>query len=149
MRKTTRYLAIIVFVLVILFLGLALVKQNYFVVLKNKNNVTTTLEKKSETAKEQPAQIKISIKVDKLILQPTVSSGTSLYDALMNEKNSNNLILNGKTSPGLGFFVTKIGDLKSTDKKFIVYYINGESATVGISSYFPKDGDVIEWKYAE
>lgn len=145
MRKTTRYLVLIVFVLGVIFLGLWFLQQSDFN--KPKNNAPIFLENKINDNK--PEQIKISIIVGKLKLTPTVLSGTSLYDVLMSEKNNGNLVLVGKESPGLGFFVTEIGDLKSTDKKFVVYDINGQSATVGISSYYPKDGDVIEWKYTE
>jgi hypothetical protein len=27
-----------------------------------------------------------------------------------------------------------------------MYYINGKEAEIGISSYIPKNGDMIEWK---
>lgn len=149
MRKTSSYVGIGVLFLVVLLSGFLILRQNYFVDQAGKNNTTVVVEKKSEPAKDQVAPVKISIIIDKLVLNPTVSSGTSLYDILINEKNNSNLNLVGKTSPGLGFFVTEIGSLKSTDTKYIVYYINGESAMVGISSYFPKDGDVIEWKYTD
>jgi len=28
----------------------------------------------------------------------------------------------------------------------LLYYINGKEASVGVSTYKPKNGDIIEWK---
>lgn len=73
-------------------------------------------------------------------------SGTSLYEALTAARQNGQISLSGKNYPGLGFFVTQINSLQSGNGKYLFYYINSEEASVGVSSYKPKDGDVIEWK---
>lgn len=75
-----------------------------------------------------------------------VSPNTIFYDALMQAKNSGMIMFSGKNYTGLGFFVTEIGTLRAGGGKNLLYYVNGKEATVGVSSYTLKDGDVIEWK---
>lgn len=75
-----------------------------------------------------------------------VAPNTLFYDALVQEKNTGKIALSGKNYPGLGFFVTDIGSLHAGSGKSLLYYINGKEATVGVSSYTLKDGDIIEWK---
>ena len=74
------------------------------------------------------------------------SSNALLYDVLVQEKNAGKIIFSGKNYPGLGFFVTDIDSLHSGNGKDLLYYINGKEASVGISTYILKDGDIIEWK---
>ena len=71
---------------------------------------------------------------------------TIFYDALVQGKNENKISFSGKNYPGLGFFVTDIGTLHAGSGKHLLYYINGKEATVGVSSYTLKDGNIIEWK---
>ena len=75
-----------------------------------------------------------------------ISAGTSLYDALTEVRKENKIEFSGRDYPGLGFFVTDIGTLHAGDGKYLFYYINGKEASVGVSSYKLKDGDIIEWK---
>lgn len=74
------------------------------------------------------------------------SPGTLLYDALVEGKNMGAISFIGKNYPSLGFFVTDIGPLHSGEGKDLLYYVNGKEATVGVSGYILKNGDVIEWK---
>lgn len=74
------------------------------------------------------------------------ASNTTFYDALVQAKGAGQIDFAGKNYPGLGFFVTDIGTLRAIDGKSLLYYINGKQASVGVSSYTLKDGDIIEWK---
>ena len=76
----------------------------------------------------------------------SVRTRTSLYDALLLAKENKQIIFSGKNYPVLGFFVTDIGSLHTGDGKNLIYYINNKEANVGVSSYLPKDGDIILWK---
>ena len=71
---------------------------------------------------------------------------TIFYDALIQARDANKITFSGKNYPGLGFFVTDIGTLHAGSRKYLIYYINGKEATVGVSAYTLKKGDVIEWK---
>ncbi|KKR79488.1 MAG: hypothetical protein UU24_C0007G0015 [Candidatus Nomurabacteria bacterium GW2011_GWA2_40_9] len=74
-----------------------------------------------------------------------IITGQTLYEVLQMEENKD-IIFYGKNYSGLGFFVTDIGTLHSGDGKYLFYYINSKEASVGVSSYLLKDGDIIEWE---
>ncbi|MBI3305996.1 DUF4430 domain-containing protein [Candidatus Nomurabacteria bacterium] len=74
------------------------------------------------------------------------SPNTLFYDALIQAQNKGQMSFSGKNYPGLGFFVTEIGTLRAGNGKNLLYYINEKEASVGVSSYTLKDGDIIEWK---
>lgn len=75
-----------------------------------------------------------------------LQAGMSLYDALVLAKENKDIVFSGKNYSGLGFFMTDIGSLHSGNGKNLFYYINNQEASVGVSSYLLKDGDIIEWK---
>ena len=105
---------------------------------KEENSIATPLIHK------EGAQATISAGNTKINL--SFLKNASLYDVLTKAKNNNKINFNGKNYPGLGFFVTDIGTLHSGSGKDLLYYINDKEASVGVSSYILKDGDVIEWK---
>ena len=76
----------------------------------------------------------------------TFHAGETLYEAMIEAKNVGTLSFSGKEYPGLGFFVTSIGSLTEGNGKNLMYFINGKEASVGISTYVPKNGDTIIWK---
>ena len=69
-----------------------------------------------------------------------------LYDSLVAAQKSGLITFTGREYSGLGFFVTDIGTLHGGDGKNLLYYINGKEASVGVSTYIPKNGDVVEWR---
>ncbi len=75
-----------------------------------------------------------------------VAPNTIFYNALLQAKNHGQIEFYGKNYPGLGFFIKEIGTLRAGDGKYLLYYINGKEAQVGVSSYTLQDGDIIEWK---
>lgn len=79
-------------------------------------------------------------------VQLIINPNQTLYQILNDKKNINKISFSGKNYSGLGFFITDIGDLHSGNGKNLFYYINGKEASVGISSYIPKEGDVVLWK---
>jgi len=95
---------------------------------------------------EEKSTISTTIIIDKETLHLSSIEGKSLYNILLNEKEKNNFSFSGKEYASMGFFTTDIGTLHSTKDHYLMYYINGKEAQVGISSYIPKNGDVIEWK---
>ena len=111
--------------------------------IKTINSVT---EKKENTknipVNTQSATILIGDTTNHLSFAPN----TVFYDALMQAKNADKIEFSGRNYLGLGFFVTDIGTLHSGNGKSLIYYINGKEATVGVSSYILKNGDIIEWK---
>ena len=98
------------------------------------------------TTKAQEAKISISMAVGDKIIPLFIRAGTSLYDAVSSARDNGQIVFSGKSYPMLGFFVNDIGSLHNGNGKYLFYYINGKEASVGVSSYIPKDGDVVEWK---
>lgn len=74
------------------------------------------------------------------------TQGETLYQILDENKKSDIIELNGTMYPSLGFFVTDIDGLRAGDGLNLIYYINNKEATVGVSSYLPNNGDIINWK---
>jgi len=56
-----------------------------------------------------------------------------------------------KEYTGMGYFVTSINGIENNPKEnqYWIYFINEESAKMGISQYVIKKGDVIQWKFEE
>ena len=79
-------------------------------------------------------------------IQLQFNPGTIFYDALAQAQNQGQIEFKGKNYSSLGFFVTDIGTLHSGDEGYLLYYVNGKKATVGVSTYTLKNGDIIEWK---
>lgn len=73
------------------------------------------------------------------------TEGQTLYDALVKAQAAG-LTLELKEYPGMGYFVAKIGSLIPTAEKYLMYSINGEEASEGISSYILKENDVVKWE---
>ena len=71
------------------------------------------------------------------------------YHALNLLSTEKKLLVEFKTFAGLGAMVQSIDGLANdaAANKFWIYYVNGQSAQVGISSYVIKPNDLIEWKY--
>ena len=78
-----------------------------------------------------------------------IATDTTVLDLMNQLQSENQITFSGKDYPGMGMFVEEINGIKnnSQDNKYWIYYINGQSAQVGISNYTIKPNDVIEWKY--
>ena len=88
----------------------------------------------------------ITIKIgNRSVLLPT-QTNASLYDILVAGQKTGQIHFTGKNYSSMGFFISSIENLHEGDGKYLIYYVNGIEASVGISSYLPKIDDVIEWK---
>lgn len=121
------------------------------------NNLRPEDRAASTTNNTNPPPLKDTAISPKNSVQATVLAGnttislaipenTTFYNALIQAKSEGKIDFEGKNYPGIGFFVTDIGTLHSGDGLDLLYYVNGKEATVGVSSYILKNGDVIEWK---
>lgn len=89
-----------------------------------------------------------------LIIQPSdykdiIAATSTVYDVMDKLQSQGKFSFKTKEFAGLGYFVEEINGVKQDTKagKYWIYYINGESAKVGISNYILKPNDIIEWKY--
>lgn len=74
-----------------------------------------------------------------------VTSTSTVYELMKNSQ----INFKTKTFPGMGEFVEEINGLKNDTQagKYWIYYVNGESAKLGISTQIVKPNDIITWKY--
>lgn len=100
----------------------------------------------STSTSDQAVFAKARITIAGEDLEVVITDNMSVYDAMNLLKKESKITFEGKNYPGLGFFVTKINSLESGDGKNLMYDINGVEASVGISTYEIKEGDIIEWK---
>lgn len=127
------------------------------------NQIEQNTEEKNEETKTQLAKIvatstllktensdlsvkKITFKIDDREIEASIDDNSTVLDLMNSLMKENKLVFDGKNYPGLGFFVTEINGLKSGDGKNLMYDINGKEASLGVSSYVVKEGDIIEWK---
>jgi len=110
------------------------------------SEVITPVEGKGIVFEESYPAISAALKVGDVVFNLATRDGATLYDVMENERRAGTLSFSGREYPGLGFFVTEIGSFREGNGKYLVYYVNGEQASVGISSYVVREGDVIEWR---
>ena len=74
---------------------------------------------------------------------------STAYDAMQKLIAEKTITATMKKFSGLGYFVEEINGLKNDNQtgQYWIYYLNGQSAKVGISSYTLKNNDLITWKY--
>ncbi|MFH1280414.1 MAG: DUF5667 domain-containing protein [Candidatus Beckwithbacteria bacterium] len=92
--------------------------------------------------------VNVTIKIDdgEAIVEFTDSESKTALELLNKGAEANDIEVIIKEYD-FGSLVTAIGDKENSVEKAWIYYVNGESATVGADQYELKDGDVIEWKY--
>ena len=47
----------------------------------------------------------------------------------------------------IGIFVTAIDDVKNSENKYWMFYVDGKLASLGADQYKTKDGEKIQWRY--
>ena len=105
-----------------------------------------TISKSIKVEEEGTTSSKALLKIENTELEISISEKTSVYDVMKTLAAEGKISFKGKEYLGLGFFVTQVGSLVSGEGKNLMYYINDKEASVGVSSYIIKEGDIIEWK---
>ncbi len=80
----------------------------------------------------------------------SVSSAASAFDVLKAASQVQNCYkFRYKNYSGLGAYITSICGVQQNheERMYWMFYVNGKKASVGVSSFFPKAGDVITMKY--
>ncbi|TAN33391.1 DUF4430 domain-containing protein [Patescibacteria group bacterium] len=78
----------------------------------------------------------------------SVPAGATVYDAMKQLADEKKIFFSGKEYAGMGFFAEEINGLQNGDGgKYWIYYVNGQQAKVGVSSYLIKSSDIISWVY--
>lgn len=110
-------------------------------------NPSSTTTKNDDINKVNTINISVEINGQKYPL--SLLKKSTAYDAMIKLVNDKKINAIFKEFTGLGYFTDEINGVK-TDKNsgtYWIYYINGQSAQVGISQYILKNNDLITWKY--
>lgn len=110
-------------------------------------------ELKTEIVTSTPADTKnpiaTTIKINEQPYELSLPEKSTVYDAMQKLTAEKKITVTMKEFSGLGYFVEEINGTKNDNQagKYWIYYINGQSAKVGISSYILKNNDLITWKF--
>lgn len=112
------------------------------------NTVSTTT---IQGIPEINTSIPVTFKIEGQTYNLNLPENSTVYDALQQLINNKQITAVMKKFSGMGYFVEEINGIKNNNQteKYWVYYINGQSAPIGISSYILKSDDLITWKYAK
>ena len=95
--------------------------------------------------------IKVSLIVKEKKYEAEVKYGSTVFDVMNKIKEENNLSHSFDFKyiehTGLGIFINEINNKISGRDGYWIYSVNGVEASVGVSNYKIKDGDIISWKY--
>jgi len=132
------------------------ISVNFSLTNQTQNNSNTTALQNSP----QPGQTALAtttVKINTTIIAGNhtyplaVSPSTTVYKAmqLLQIDSRQPFSFSTKEYPGMGYFVDEINNIKNNNQmnEYWIYYINGQSAQMGISNYIIKNNDIITWKY--
>ena len=104
--------------------------------IENKNITTRQTNSKSE--KVLPEKTKIEY---------TATKNETVYELMDSLRKENKISFTEKTYSGMGKFIDSINGISGNGRENWIYFVNGEIASMGVSNYKLKPGDVVSWKY--
>lgn len=122
------------------------IKEEYTASLTNKNTLSSAV--KIEVAKTPEVKIKATVVVSGKRYEASISENQNIYDlmtTIRNNSKGDDFTFKVKDYQGMGYFVDVINGVSGSSGAYWIYYINEEKASMGISQYIVKDGDVIRW----
>jgi len=127
--------------MVTIFLALGFLSASFFV----GTEAPTENQVVSNTALTANLVIDLGGEVQGFEIEP---HGENLFVLMRNKFEERGVSFAYETFTGLGELMTRIGDQKNgAEGKYWQFWINGTYSQVGASSYIPKAGDTIEWKF--
>ena len=104
---------------------------------------------KIPTEKADIDTIKVSLVVSDKEYKTEIKNNSSVFDAMkkIEEESTKDNMFSFKytNNASLGNFVTEINGHAGTPGKYWIYYVNNLKASVGVSNYVLKSGDIIKW----
>ena len=102
---------------------------------------------KSQIKPKLTLGINVSLKVLDQVYTTEIKNNASVYDVMVKIKNENkNFYFKYKEYPAIGIFINEINGEKGSSGKYWIYYVNDKEASVGVSNYIIKEGDVITFQ---
>ena len=115
-------------------------------------SITTTEELSKEEIKNTVETIGVVLEIEEQQYPIQISPGGSAYDLMLIAKEQGLMSFSSRDYGGdLGQLIEEINGIKNSvrEKKYWIYYINGQKAQIGISNYHPNAHDIISWKYED
>jgi hypothetical protein len=120
------------------------------------NKINKPIDNVSEIKKDNfsiipdTKKINVYLNVSDKKYQIEIEEGSSVFIAMkiLEEKKDQNNLFNFKytENKGMGSFITEINGVKGKVGKYWIYYVNDKLASVGVSNFILKQGDIINWK---
>lgn len=104
----------------------------------------------TNTQKQENFPLNIIVNINDQKYLVGLPDKSTAYDAMIKLQTEGKITLGLKEYSGMGYFIEEINGIKNNGQmnKYWIYYINGQSAKIGVSSYILKNNDLITWEYA-
>jgi len=95
-----------------------------------------------------PCDRKINLIVFDKNYEIGIDEESSVFEAMDNlqRNKENNFSFKYKEYSSLGIFIDELNEIKSGSGKYWIYSVNGKEASIGVSKYLLKEGDIIKWE---
>ncbi|MFA6547423.1 MAG: DUF4430 domain-containing protein [Candidatus Magasanikbacteria bacterium] len=127
------------------------ISENKITQNKNLKPEIQKTETTSPVSEEIKNPIETTIEINSQQHKVSLPEKSTAYDAMQKLTNTKQITMTTKQYNGLGYFIEEINGLKNNNQtgEYWIYYINGQSAKVGVSLYILKNNDLIKWTYAK
>jgi len=94
--------------------------------------------------------VKVSLEILDKKYETNIEENSTVFEVMkkIEKENTKDNLFNFEYTEyaSLGSFITEINGIKGTPGKYWIYYVNNIEASVGVSKYILKSGDIISWK---
>lgn len=137
---------ILVLVLCVVLVGVLYFKKDEKEVVVIPQQVVESEVKEEVVSREIKTVPTVSLEVLGEKYKGEIKEGDTVYLIMKRLVERENFSFNYKEYPSMGIFVNEINGIKGEPGKYWIYYVNGVEASVSVSKYILKEGDVISWK---
>jgi len=113
-----------------------------FVFTKDVGQNTSSISPPSPVLIQTEKTVQAFLEIDGKKLETAVVEKERVYDFMVKLREEGKINFKDKTYSGMGKLIKEINGIKNSS-----YYVNGKKATIGVSNYQIKPGDVVSWKY--
>lgn len=116
---------------------------------EQKKSTPVTTSSNTTTPPTEKNTLDVTIEINNQKYPLSLAEKSSAYDAMIRLVAEKKITAVFKEFSGLGYFVDEIDGIRTdkNDGKYWIYYINGQSAQLGISQYILKNNDLITWQF--
>ncbi len=157
-KNKNRIVLLLIVLIAITVVSLVLIKRNTKEVIFFNNEGSSTplnLINDGSSSAEEDVLVEDNKKENFVILEVLnesyeigIKNNDSVYDAMnrLSVLNKNDFSFEYENYQSMGIFIKEINGRKEKSGAYWIYSINGEEASVGVSKYILKSGDVITWE---